>query len=117
MDAASGSLLYSITVDSVSLEAACPGPENGMFIAVELHVDAVSEVTIDATDFVVTGSDGTTTYPGTAAAAACVPATPLLPTSLPAGSYAGTVVLDVAASTGAIIHRPDPMAAGASWGF
>ncbi len=131
VDSATGAGLYSITVVGVTPDVACTAPgataaENGHLVAVELLVTTVSDVvaddggnTFDATDFVVVASDGTTIYPATAAASACLTPEEGLPAgSLPAGQqYAGTVVLDVTETTGSIVHRPDPLAAGAVWGF
>ena len=64
-------------------------------------------------------ADGTTIYPATAAASACLTPEEGLPAgSLPAGQqYSGTVVLDVPETTGSIVHRPDPLAAGAVVGL
>ena len=122
---AAGTVQYTITVVGVTVDVACTAPgataaENGHLVGLQVAVTPVAgETSLDASDFFVVASDGIATAPATAAAAACLTEAETLPAGpLAAGqAYAGTVVLDVAAPSGSIVHRPDPAAAGAVWVF
>jgi hypothetical protein len=102
---AAGAVLYTVTVEAVTLDPPCTAPaQNGHLLGLQVSVSATSEFTLDAADFYVVAGDGTVTDPATAAAAACL-------------TSPGTVVLDVASPTGSVVHRPDPLQAGAVWGY
>jgi hypothetical protein len=120
-DAATGDVLYSVSVVGVTVDVPCTtgetAAENGHLVGLQVQVSTMSEGTaFDATDFVVVAPDGIATDPATAAGSACLTPSETLPTGpLAAGEYSGTVVLDVTSPTGSIVHRPDPLQAGAVW--
>jgi hypothetical protein len=127
-----GALVLTVAVDSVVADVTCAGPAtlpavNGHLIAVQVRVTTGSDLTslgeapaVRATDFSFVGEDGVTLIEaGTDSAASCVPDTSALSTDplAPDQELAGTVVLDVPATTGTLVLAPDFLASGAEWAY
>jgi hypothetical protein len=128
--APNGKIAYTIVVNRVVADVPCTAggsvpAEHGHFVGVKLRVitgadPAGKPQAFGPGDFGFVGADGTpVTDVATDSAAACLKATDEFPTA-PVGAdqkVSGTVVLDVPATTGTLVHRPDSGATSLLWRF
>jgi hypothetical protein len=127
-----GTAAFTTVVDSVATDVVCTAPDgvpavNGHLIALQVRVTTGADLSVLglepallASDFRVLAADGVTlTDAATPSADSCLPDE----TSLPAGpltpdqELAGTVVLEVAATTGTIVFAPGFLSTGAEWTY
>ena len=126
----SGKTAYTIVVNRVVADVPCtaPGkvpPEHGHLVGVKLKVitgadPAGKPQSFAPADFQFVGADGTpVTDVATKSGATCLEAADEFPTA-PVGAdqkVAGTVVLDVPATTGTLAYRPASGLTGLLWRF
>ena len=122
LDSETGDQLLTFAVDSITPDVACDTseysepevPQNGHFTKVDLRVSTApalgvdSYTTISASDFKFIGPDGLTVSDlGTFGAFSCLDEGGFASEALgPGQKYAGSIVLDLPATTGTLIFAP-----------
>jgi hypothetical protein len=127
-DGVTGAASFAVAVDSVATDLACTAPAvNGHLVAVTVRATTGADLSavggapaIRATDFRFLAEDGATfTQAATPSADSCHAAAE----SFPAGPLAagqertGVVVLDVPATSGALVFTPEFLGTGAEWAY
>lgn len=126
--------LLTFAVDSVTVDPPCTADytqptENGHFVALAMRLATspdmaeepdLSYFTVNPNDFSFVGADGlTVSNLATMAAYSCIDQGQMLTSNAlaPGSQYAGTVVLDVPATTGVVIYHPMGNPSGWEWSF
>ena len=127
-----GVAVFAVAVDSIEIDVVCTAPEstapvNGHLIALQVRVTTGADLSVlgaapalAAGDFRVLADDGVTLAEAvTPSADACMPDAGSLPVGplAPTRELAGTVVLDVAATTGTIVFAPDFLTVAGEWTY
>ena len=129
-----GKQLLSFAVDSITLDPSCSADytqpsENGHFVALAMRLSTspdmaeepdLSYFTVNPNDFSFVGPDGlTVSNLATMAAYSCVDQGQMLTSNAlaPGSQYAGTVLLDLPASSGSVIYHPMGNPTGWEWSF
>ncbi len=125
----------TVTIDEVTVDAPCTGdypaqdgPENGHFVRLDLRAatvptdypGAVSDVSFNNSYMRFIGPDGVTFNGplGTFAAFSCLAESEQLPSTLgPGQQFAGSIMIDVPATSGTIIYENTTGGSGIEWGF
>lgn len=129
-----GKDLLTFAVDSITVDPQCTADytepaENGHFVALAMRLATspdmaeepdLSYFTVNPNDFSFVGADGlTVSNLATMAAYSCVDEGQMLTSNAlaPGSQYAGSVVLDVPATSGAVIYHPMGNPSGWEWSF
>lgn len=123
--------LYEFKVTSIDVDLECTTgyaeePANGHYVGVDIDMTTseslagadIPEVWMTPFDFSVVSPEGTTENDSVGNGYSCLQQSELFPDSMGPGEHAvGTVVLDTAHPTGAIVYSNPALFGGWEWGF